>query len=301
VQTAPPPPEAPHDAAQDRPAGGPRMSRRAFLRLAGLGAAGLVVGGGAAGSVAEAYRFDVEQIAATVPSLRTPLQLAWLVDLHYGPLIGVGSVRAWVDAALAQEPDLIVLGGDMVDFRAPRDVSPLLAELERLRAPLGVFAIWGNHEYSSVLDLERLEVDFAAIGVPVLVNEGRMVRDDVYLAGVDTARVGAAAIRSALAGLPDGAACVVASHKPSPIPRMPEEVDLTLCGHTHGGQVRLPGIGPVLVDEPDSRRFDAGWFRAPGLAYVSRGLGVARLPIRFNCPAELTMVTLRPGEARGIG
>jgi uncharacterized protein len=283
-----------------RTAGGAPMSRRAFLRLAGVGAAGLVVGGGAAGAVAEAYRFDVEPIAATIPSLRAPLRLAWLSDLHYGPFIGTGSVRAWVDAALAQRPDAIVLGGDMIDTRAPRDVAPLLAELGRLRAPLGVFAIWGNHEYSSVLDLDVLASDLDAIGVPVLVNEGRMLRDDVYLAGVDAARVGGAAIRRTLAGLPEGAACVVASHKPSPIPRMPETVDVTLCGHTHGGQVRLPWIGPVIVDEPDSRRFDAGWFQAPGLAYVSRGLGVSRLPIRLNCPAELTMVTLTPGEARAI-
>jgi uncharacterized protein len=208
VPTAPT--KAPQHAAQARPPGGPRMSRRTFLRRAGLGAAGLVLGGGAVGSVAEAYRFEVVQIAATIPSLRAPLRLAWLSDLHYGRFIDVGSVVAWVDAALAQRPDLIVLGGDMIDARAPLDVSPLLAELERLRAPLGVFAIWGNHEYSSRLDLERLEADFAAIGVPVLVNEGRTLRDDVYLAGVDAARVGAAAIRSALAGLPNGAACIVA-------------------------------------------------------------------------------------------
>jgi uncharacterized protein len=289
------------DRATRRRAGAATLSRRAFLRLGVLGAAGLAVGSGAARAIAGAHRFGVEPIAASIPSLRSSLRLAWLSDLHYGPFIGVGSVAAWVDAALAERPDVIVLGGDMIDVRSPRDVSPLLAELERLRAPLGVFAIWGNHEYFRVAELGRLKADFAAIGVPVLVNEGRTLRDDVHLAGIDSARFGAAALRQALRSLPDGAACIVAAHKPAVIPRMPDTVDLTICGHTHGGQVRLPWIGPLIVDGPESRAFDAGWFQAPGLAYVSRGLGVTRLPIRLNCPAELTLATLRPGEARAIG
>jgi uncharacterized protein len=271
------------------------MSRRAFLRLLGAGAAATAGATALGGSVAAAYRFDVVPISAMAPSLRAPLRLAWLSDLHYGPLVHAGSVSAWVDATLTLEPDLIVLGGDVVDYQAPDDLEPLLAQLARLRAPLGVFAIWGNHEYGRFRDLGAFRDRLALAGVTALVDRGERPRDDLYLVGLDTGRVGSSQVAALVAGRPDGAACVVASHRPDVLPRVPESVDLTLCGHTHGGQVRLPFVGPVLVDRAASRRFSTGWFRAPALGYVSRGLGVGRIPVRINCPAELTLVTLTPG------
>ena len=87
---------------------------------------------------------------------------------------------------------------------------------------------------------------------------------------------------------------LVAAHKPDVLPLMPEDVALTLCGHTHGGQVRLPGIGPLSFDSRFNRDHGSGWYRSPSLGYVSRGLGVVHVPVRIACPAELTLVTLMP-------
>jgi len=273
------------------PAAGARLSRRAVLGLLGAGALGVLAGGAVAGT----YRFVVEQIEAPLAGLRSPLRVAWLVDPHYGPFIRAGSVAAWVDATLAQAPDLIVLGGDLVDYQAPDDVRPLLAELGRLRAPLGVYGVWGNHEFSRYpdpRDLERFREALAAAGVTMLVNRGVDVRSDLHLVGLDVDRVGPRVLERALAGRPSGSACLLATHKPDMLPRIPADVDLTLLGHTHGGQVVLPGIGPLFTRTSLGRAGTAGWVRAPALGYVSRGLGVVHVPVRINCPAELTLATL---------
>ena len=269
------------------------MSRRAFLRLLGLGGVAVVAGGTVAGT----YGFHVERISVALPEVRSPLTLAWLCDMHFGPFIRAGSVAAWVDATLAAAPDLVVLGGDLVDVHAPDDVSPLIAELRRLEAPLGVYSVLGNHEGARFGRGDALDAfisDLHEAGITTLVNRGVTVRDDLYLAGIDAAGGGFGRIRRALGDRPPGTASVVAAHKPNVLPLMPADVDLTLCGHTHGGQIRLPGIGPLLFDSRLSRDYSSGWYRSPSLGYVSRGLGVGYVPMRIACPAELTLATLTP-------
>ena len=269
------------------------MSRRAFLRLLGLGGVAVVAGGTVAGT----YGFQVERISVALPEVRRPLTVAWLCDMHFGPFIRAGSVAAWVDATLDAAPDLVVLGGDLVDKHAPDDVSPLIAELRRLEAPLGVYSVLGNHESARFGRGDALDAfisDLHEAGITTLVNRGVSVRDDLYLAGIDAAGGGFGRIRRALADRPPDIATLVAAHKPDVLPLMPADVGLTLCGHTHGGQVRLPGIGPLLFDSRVSRDYSSGWYRSPSLGYVSRGLGVGYVPVRIACPAELTLATLTP-------
>jgi predicted MPP superfamily phosphohydrolase len=239
----------------------------------------------------------VERISVSHASIARPLTVAWLCDMHFGPFIHAGSVAAWVDATLDLAPDLVLLGGDLVDQHAPDDVSPLVAQLRRLRAPLGVYSVLGNHEgarFGRGPALEAFVADLDKAGITTLVNRGVAVRDDLYLAGIDAAGGGFGRIGRALAQRPPATACLVAAHKPDVLPLMPADVELTLCGHTHGGQVRLPGIGPVLFDSQLSRDYSSGWYRSPSLGYVSRGLGVGHVPLRIACPAELTLATLTP-------
>ncbi len=268
----------------------PTLSRRQLLVAAGAVAAGILAGG----SVIDTYRFRTVRLAVRATGLREPLRVAFLTDLHYGMWIHRASVSAWVDAALQESPDLVVLGGDIVDQTAGAEVAPLLGELARLRAPLGTYAVWGNHDHRRFPDTDVFGRELADAGVEVLVNRGVALRNDLYLAGIDDLRLGQPDLRAALADWPPGRACVLASHNPDVLPEVPETVALTLCGHTHGGQVCVPLFGPIVTNSRYGNRFVHGPVRAPAFGYVSRGLGVTALPVRVACPAELTVIDLGP-------
>lgn len=254
------------------------------------------------GTAREPYRFERVDLAATLRGLEAPLRVAWLCDLHHGPWINAATVAAWIDAAHLAEPDLILLGGDLVDHRSGREwIENLVAELGRLRAPLGVYAVWGNHDHARFGSVERFELELRTVGIRVMENRGYQVRHDLWLMGVDDVSMGSPDLCAALHGRPADAACLLASHNPDLLPQVPVSVGLTLCGHTHGGQVVLPWVGPLFTSSRYGRRFLAGWVHGPARGYVSRGLGVGYLPLRWNCPAELTILHLRPVEERAGG
>ena len=295
---------APHDPAR-------RRALRGLTRgLLGGGAAVALLGGAGA---AQAYRFGVTRHTRALPGLRAPLTVAFLTDLHYGLYIGAGSVRAWVEETLALRPDLILLGGDQLDRRSDAAPADLLAELARLRAPLGTWAVWGNHDYGSfgyyasryygprqadwAARRDQMEAAFAAAGVPVLRNAGRAVRGDLWLSGVDDYMNGQPDAAAALAGAGTRASLMV-SHNPDLLPELPPGVGLVLSGHTHGGQVRLPLVGAPVVPSRYGQRYAMGWVTGahgtPG--YVSRGLGLSGLPLRNLCEPEITLLRLVPAS-----
>jgi uncharacterized protein len=270
------------------------VDRRRFLTYAAAVAATAAVGTSAA-QVAGTYHFDVVRVRAGLAGLRAPLRIAWLTDLHHGQYVRTASVRAWVDAALAEAPDLVLLGGDLVDQRPGADADEsLVAELARLGAPLGVLAVWGNHDRSRFRRMDAFAAALREAGIRVLVNEGVAVRDDLHVAGLDDFRVGRPDLRATLAARPDAGATLLLSHNPDVLPGVPLDVGLTLSGHTHGGQVVLPGVGALYTSSQYGDRFLSGWVDGPARGYVSRGLGVSSLPVRINCPAELTVLDLAP-------
>lgn len=297
------------------PSSVPVTRRRVLRGLLGGGAALGALGGVGA---AQAYTFGVTRGRAGLPGLRSPLRAAFLTDLHYGLYVGAGQVRAWVDAANAERPDLVLLGGDFLDISSHEHPAALFPELARLRAPLGVFGVWGNHDYDSFgrsatrrggparPDWEarqgELTAEFARAGVTVLVDAGRAVRDDLWLCGVDDYWQGDVASRPSLAGARARAALAGAgeratlllSHNPDVLPELPARVGLTLCGHTHGGQIRLPVVGALRVPSRYGQRYAMGWVRGAyeSPAYVSRGLGTSGVPLRNLCEPEVTLLTL---------
>ncbi|WP_415831335.1 metallophosphoesterase, partial [Deinococcus frigens] len=288
----------------------PHLTRRRVLRgLASVGLGTLALGGVGA---AQAYHFGVTHHTRALPGLTRPLRVAFLTDLHYGLFIYGGSVRAWVDAANAARPDLIVLGGDQMDYRADEAPAALLAELRRLKAPLGVYGVWGNHDYGSFGKYysprygparadwpqrrESLRAAYAEAGVTILRNEGRAVREDLYLGGVDDLWVGEVDLGAALAGKPLAGATLLVSHNPDLLPSLPARLGLVLSGHTHGGQIRLPLIGAAVVPSRYGQRYAMGWVTgAHGTpAYISRGLGLSGVPLRNLCEPEVAVFTLTP-------
>lgn len=284
------------------PASAPHRGRspRVFLSL--LARAARLVLPGRAGRPSP---FQLQRLRAELPALTAPLRIAFLADLHFGVNVGMPALTPWVDAALAEAPDLVLLGGDLVD-RTAAEVDDLVAELERLHAPLGVYAVWGNNDHERFRDLQRFAGALQAAGVRVLDNRGVRLRDDLYLAGIDDLTRGRPDPGAALDGRPPGTATLLLAHNPDVLPELPPGVDLTLCGHTHGGQICLPLIGPVVTGSHYGRRFAHGWVSArprgdavsgnerANRGYVSRGLGTSTLPFRLACPAELTVLELTP-------
>ncbi|MFC6591898.1 metallophosphoesterase [Deinococcus lacus] len=247
----------------------------------------------------------------TLPGLRRPLRLVFLTDLHYGLYLGAAQVAHWVDLTLAERPDLVLLGGDFVDVHAGETPQLLLQELSRLRAPLGVLGVWGNHDYGSfgryssrwrgaahpdwTRNREALAQALAGAGVDILRNQAHEVRDDLWLVGTDDLWWGDAPDLAALLAGAGERATLLLTHNPDLVMSLPAPVGLALAGHTHGGQVRIPGIGALKVPV-QYRQLTQGWAKAAHgtSTYVSRGLGVSALPLRFACPAEITVLTLLP-------
>jgi uncharacterized protein len=266
------------------------------------------------------YRFRVQQERATLKGLQSPLKVVQLSDFHYGTFIGARSVARWVDAALAQSPDLIVITGDFLDSSLGlRPRGALMAQLKRLQAPLGVYAVFGNHDWTS-LNTAATRAQFAreleAVGIRVINNDGLHLREDLYLAGIDDWWFGSQD-EHAMLGRYQGGALLLLSHNPDYLPHVSPKVTLTLCGHTHGGQVRVPFLGPIKRASLYGTQFLEGWVEAtpvqPVVAnhsaadhsspatpprriqgYVTHGLGVTGLPFRLGVPAELTVFEFEP-------
>jgi predicted MPP superfamily phosphohydrolase len=227
------------------------------------------------------------------------LGILLLTDLHIGPFLGPEALGRCFDRLLSLEPDLILIGGDVATGTVS-EFPPFEAMFRRLQAPLGLFAVLGNHDhYTREPDKVRELVERA--GANVLHNRSTLVERDggrMILAGVDDLNAGDldldAALRDAAAlQPPEGRLPVVLlSHNPDVfLQAAGNGVSLVLSGHTHGGQIRIPGL-PVLVRQ-SRYRLDEGRFVAQGTELiVSRGLGVTGLPFRIACPPEAIFVRL---------
>lgn len=270
--------------------------RRAVLRSLLFG--GLLTGAtgtGLYGMYAQAQALQITRQKRILAKLQKPLKLVFLTDLHHGPLISTERVQEWVKATMQEQPDLILLGGDYMDMMSSAGLEELLDALSQLKAPLGVYGVWGNHDYSSFrrhqIDREQTAQAFAEHGVRILRDEGVQVREDLYVGGVDDMwnsrpNAGAALVEAG------EQATILLSHNPDLIPDLPMHTDLMLCGHTHGGQVRLPLLGAPVVPSDYGQRYAMGWFDAPhdSKVYVCRGLGVTTIPARNMCMPELAVM-----------
>lgn len=233
-------------------------------------------------------------------SPRRPLRIAVLTDLHVGsPFNGLAKLRLAVDRTNAAHPDIVCILGDLVihgviggRFVAPEAIA---TELKGLRAPAGAFAVLGNHD--GWLDHDRVEDALERSGIRVV--EERAAKLDtpagpLWLAGVSDLWTGRHDIPAALAGVEqDGAPVILLTHNPDLFPLVPDRVALTVAGHTHGGQVRLPLIGRPIVPSEFGQRFAAGHVVEGGRhLFVATGIGTSILPVRFRVPPAVTVLTV---------
>jgi predicted MPP superfamily phosphohydrolase len=251
----------------------------------------------------EPDRLMVERVAIPLPGWPPALDgltVAAVADLHAGsPHIDEEKIERLVDAVNALRPDVVVLLGDYViqdviggHFIPPERTAALLS---RLRGRVGVVAVLGNHDWW--LDGRRVRVALESRGVPVLENEAVPLGAEgrrFWVAGIADAWTNRYDVPGTLARVPVDAPVLLLTHNPDLFPLVPPRVALTLAGHTHGGQVRLPLLGRPIVPSEYGQRYAAGLVREGGRTlFVSTGVGTSIIPVRFRVPPVISLLTLR--------
>jgi predicted MPP superfamily phosphohydrolase len=279
----------------------PLMSRRAFLQggVAGiLAAAGLTAYEIYQARYVNPYSPELERVDFEVPVGSEGLagmKIAFITDTHVGPFIEVNDLYRALDLVRAESPDLVLLGGDYVS-ESPRYAPETASAIGDLLsdAPLGGFGVIGNHDLS--VSRTRVQEALVTVGIPVLRNQTTVVNyggAQLAIAGIDETLLGDPEPAATIAQAPIGVPVLALWHEPEFAEQAAAAGAFAqLSGHTHGGQIRLPGIGPVGLPVHGHRHV-IGEGRADGMPiYTSRGVGVYRPPARFNCPPEVTLVTL---------
>ena len=275
------------------------LTRRQFLKGAG---AGLVVGAASMagyGGLYEAWDYEVTETAVPIRELPGGFEgfrIALVSDVHHGRLVPIEEVRRVVELANATRADLVALTGDYTT--ALREfVEPCAEALGALRAPEGVWAVLGNHDHKTDGPLTARAL--AGRGINVLSNQNTVLRrgaDELQLAGVDDWGWGKTRFKRALDGVDTARPSVLLSHEPV-VFDMPETrgISLTLCGHTHGGQICLPFIGsPVPYFWRRHFRYMRGLFERDGARlYVTRGTGMIGVPMRIGARPEISVLRLQ--------
>ena len=285
------------------------MNRRKFLQgsaaLATIGALGV----GADALLIEPRQVVVKRLdlhLQRLPDAFDGFTIAQLSDFHYDERFSAETIRSAVEITNTLQPNLTVLTGDFVTepvFAHRRHISlrdaanaaePCGALLNQLKADFGVMSVIGNHDGNT--DPDRVKALLRDQGLPVLYDEAKAIEragKRIWIAGLDD-NPDETDLRPALKSVPKDEFVVVLVHEPDVadfISHYP--VDLQLSGHSHGGQVRLPLIGPTYLPRL-GRKYPQGLRRVGSLTlYTNVGIGTMGVPLRLNCPPEVTLLTLR--------
>jgi predicted MPP superfamily phosphohydrolase len=233
------------------------------------------------------------------PHWPRPLRVAFLSDFHTGSHAGdVARYAGIVEEARALAPDLVLFGGDYVNMqplgggRVPPHVTAQI--LGRLPAPCGRFAVIGNHDVA--YGEEDVVAALQASGIVVLDDETTRVRfagHDITIAGVPDAKVERGQAGAMLAGLPRDMPAIVLTHDPVWFAQVSSPAHLTLAGHTHGGQIRLPFFGAVINRSAAPLRWTYGLVTEEQRhLYVTSGLGTSGVPIRIGIAPEYVLIEI---------
>jgi predicted MPP superfamily phosphohydrolase len=272
------------------------MTRRTFLKRATLATAAATLG--ITYSLLEAKWLGVHRVTLTIPNLPPPFKgktVAFLADLHHGRYVPLSYVRHAVEMTNALKPDLIALGGDY-PYHGVQHIAPCIGELARLSAPLGVYAVLGNHDHY-VGGQPYTSAALRAARIPELTNRGLWIESGgarLWLCGVDDYWQGVQNLPAALADTTTDDAVILLSHNPDYVEEIHDpRVGLVLSGHTHGGQVDLPIIGPPIVPSIYGQKYSHGLVQGPVTqVFVTRGIGTIAPPVRLFCRPEIILAAL---------
>jgi uncharacterized protein len=256
------------------------------------------------------WAFEIEpgllitrHIRLEAPGWRDDVKVAVLSDLHVGsPHVGLEKLRKIIERTNAENPALIVLLGDFViggpnggGVRGGGFIEPeaIARELKRLHAPLGVFAVLGNHDWW--YDGERVGQALTEAGIPVLENKAVHIGNSFWLGGIADFWTRSPDIEGTLKQVNGTDPVILITHNPDIFEDVPARVSLTLAGHTHGGQVNLPLWGTVVTTS--KLGYNAGEFVEQGRhLFVTTGIGTSIIPVRLGVPPEIVILTVVPAR-----
>jgi predicted MPP superfamily phosphohydrolase len=267
------------------------LTRRAALKGLATGTVGVATGGAVYGYSYERHRLQLARASLPVSGLPPALDgltVGLITDLHHSRTVPLSDVRRAVDMVMRERPDVVALGGDYVTWGDRHYVTPSAEALAGLSAPHGVFAVLGNHD-----DDRDMPAALRRQGFEVLkdARTTRTIRGErLDFAGIRYWTRRATEVARVLRGA-TGTVILLAHDPRRLVEAAALDVSLVLSGHTHGGQVVLPGIGPLgLRNYP----VVAGAGRRDSTAiFVSRGVGTVYVPYRLNCPPDVAILTLR--------
>jgi len=285
------------------------VNRRKFLITAGLATASTLA---LAEDTVIREPNHPELVKIDIPLARLPASfdgftIAQLSDFHYDEVFSIVPIRRAIEIVNRLQPDLVVLTGDFVTVpmfslqgkrQSAKVAKPCAKLLSQLRSRLGSLAVLGNHDVGS--DAGFVTAALQSQGISVLRNRSQVVEQNggrLWFCGLDSLDR-KPRLDLALRGVPRNDAAILLVHEPDfadEASRYP--LDLQLSGHSHGGQIWLPGIGAPWLPEY-GRKYPRGQYTVGTLPlYTNVGLGTIRMPIRLNCTPEVTLFTLRTGKA----
>ena len=286
--------------------GGFRVTRRDFLKLVGVAALDfflLAIGGAGYGYLMAPTRFTVETIRLKLPRLShrfSGLRVVQVSDIHMGGWMNLDRLQRAADLVLEQKPDVLLITGDFlighdVTAISQQTLQDLISGLSRLAASFPTFAVLGNHDYWT--DVKTVRQILCSSGITELTNTVFTLQREestLHLCGVDDIWEGEARLEDVIAQLSDDSAAILLAHEPdfADTSAATGRFDLQLSGHTHGGQVVLPFVGPPILPYL-GRKYPSGLYKVQEMyQYTNRGIGMARLPLRIHCPPEITLFIL---------
>lgn len=281
-----------------------RVSRRKFLQY--LAYASMTVSGGMGMVYATAIEpFNVEIVNQRIPlpglsENLNGLRAAQISDLHMGAFISREQLEHVVALVLAQKPDMVLITGDCLTAHADtkRGLADLEAVFSGLPDQVPVYAVRGNHDIGK--RQQPLRTLFTKLGIQLLINDILPFRrggEVVYIAGLDSATAGRPNLARLVAAAPADGPIVLMAHEPDVADQTAAsgKFALQLSGHSHGGQVNILFLGPLVLPRK-GRKYTAGLYRVGDmLLYTNRGIGMMHLPVRINCPPEITVFTFEAG------
>ncbi|WP_066317821.1 metallophosphoesterase [Bacillus sp. FJAT-29814] len=269
-----------------------------FLTVLGLGAGGYVYGNRIEPALLGITRLEISH--PLIPAGFHGKKIIQFSDTHLGFQYNLNQLDKLINKINAEKPDLIFFTGDLMDEpNKYREINKLTGILQKLQAPLGKYCIYGNHDHGGY-GTEIYRGIMEAAGFKLLINSADFIKlpdnSRIFIAGIDDLMLGKPDLASALKHVPEKQFCILLSHEPDfAETAMSYPVQWQLSGHSHGGQVKIPFAG-ALVLPPFAKIYQEGLYAIGGenglILYVNRGIGTTGLPFRFFSKPELSVFTL---------